>query len=258
MNFEDPIIARLKKTMSIIPRLNFVLIGSILLIVCGIFTTGFYFQQNNLKNSNIRGLVKNYAELVNEYNSCLLTANVLNDYYEELFYNYEQLKVSYETILDSGTTVDDNETALFLEKLQEEYSRLQNRTLILQEEIDSLRYELDALSLEMNEILNLEKYVVLDENRTIEIQPDGNATLVYDITYAGYMTINVTSSSEIVIWVGSSLTDGIYYARFPSSFPDTLTESSIIVPICSTTYLYVINPSDQDIVYVELSISYVY
>ena len=134
--------------------------------------------------------------------------------------------------------------------LRSEYSDLESRYSTLQQDYTALRGELD-------DVMNLGKSIVLEDNRTLELSAGGNTTLSYDTFYAGYIEVNFTSSTDVYIWVGSSVTEDEYYARFPS-YPDTASSGAFRIPVCATVYIYIMNTSEELDALVNLTIKYVY
>lgn len=141
--------------------------------------------------------------------------------------------------------------------LRSEYTDLQNRHSTLEMEKNALQSEKMSLQNEYGEILSLEKRVVLEDDKTVELKAEGNVTFTYDILFAGYIELNFTASMDIFFWVGSSMTQDTFYARYPP-FPDTATNGTVIIPVCSTVYLYINNPSELMNATVTFTITYVY
>jgi hypothetical protein len=145
-------------------------------------------------------------------------------------------------------------------ELQDMYSVLRGEYSNLEDSYSALMQERVALQNEMHtleEIVNLNESLLLEEDKTLELLPDGNITLSYDTTYAGYLLVNFTASSDIYIWVGSSVTENEYYARYPP-FPNTAVHGSFALPVCATVYINISNPSEEIEAAVTLSIKYIY
>jgi len=84
-----------------------------------------------------------------------------------------------------------------------------------------------------------------------------NVTIYYDNDYAGYLEVNFTSTTDVYLWIGSSVGDGDYYSRFPP-FPETSKEGAFKVPVCSATYFFIVNTDEEADASITLSIKYVY
>jgi hypothetical protein len=218
-------------------RNNVILVSLICVCIVAIVSSLFFYTQTTRKNIVIDELESRYLDLVN-------TSNVLRSYYDELHDNYKELELNFEDLMG------------FYDELQIDLEEVQNDYITLENRYASLLTEKEALQVELEEISNLRNQIVIEENRTLEISPRGNATLTYDITYAGFIQINISSSTDIIVWIGSSMVDGQYYARLPPSFPETITEGSFNIPTCCTTYIHVINPSEQTMAQVVLTITY--
>ena len=227
-------------------RNNVILISLICVCIVAIVSSLFFYTQTTQKNLVIKDLESRYVDLIN-------TSTILRSYYDELHDNYKELELNFEDLVGFY-----DELQIDLEEVQNDYLTLENRYASLLTEKEVLQVELDASARELDDLLNLRNQIVLEENKTLEISPKGNVTLTYDTTYAGFIQINISSSTDIIVWIGSSMVDGQYYARLPPSFPETITEGSFIIPTCYTTYIHVINPSEQTMAQVVLTITYTY
>ncbi|EMR74223.1 hypothetical protein MCGE09_00096 [Thaumarchaeota archaeon SCGC AB-539-E09] len=165
-----------------------------------------------------------FSELYDNYLVLINTTTSVKDYYEELQGMYNALKKEYEN-------------------LNEIYVAVSNEKLNVEKEL--------------YEIINFKKSIIFEDNKTIYLSAVDNITLTYDSPYAGYISVNYTSSGEIVFWFGSPVTDEKYYARYPA-FPNTTKQGSIKIPVCSITYVYIINPNNELDVTINLDIKYFY
>ncbi len=181
------------------------------------------------------GLNESYVNLASNYLSILNTTTTLEGYYSDLQEMYSSIRSEY-SILEGSFSV-----------LTRNHAELQSDYYSLLEERDSLERELD-------ERLNFSRDEVLEE-AIVDILPGGNITRVYDIQYAGYLVINFSSSADIIFWVGSSVTEGIYYARYPD-YPNTASKGSFTIPVLETVYLYIGNPNDELGTTVSFSVHY--
>ncbi len=181
------------------------------------------------------GLNESYVNLASNYLSILNTTTTLEGYYSDLQEMYSSIRSEYSILEDSYSVLTQN------------HAELQSDYYSLLEERDSLERELD-------ERLNFSRDEVLEE-AIVDILPEGNITRVYDIQYAGYLVINFSSSADIIFWVGSSVTEGIYYARYPD-YPNTASKGSFTIPVLETVYLYIGNPNDELGTTVSFSVHY--
>lgn len=172
--------------------------------------------------------------------------------FEDFQVKYMDLYDSYLSLLNTTSSIEDHYYELqdMYFTIRSEYSNLGDRYSIL------LRAEA-ALRSEFEDIMNFGKSIVLEENRTLGLSAGGNVTLSYDTIYAGYVEVNFTSSTDVVIWVGSSVTDDEYYARFPP-YPNTAVNGTFKIPVCATVYIYIINSNEETGAIVNLTMKYVY
>ncbi len=170
----------------------------------------------------------------------------------DLEYRFTELSDNYLVLANTTTIVKG-----YYEELREMYSTLGNEYENLNDRYVIVSNEKSNIEKELNEIFNFQKIIIFEDNKTIDLPAMDNITLTYDAIYAGYITVNYTSSGEIVFWFGSSVTDDKYYARYPA-FPNTTKQGSIKIPVCSTTYVYIINPNYELEVNINLDIKYFY
>lgn len=170
----------------------------------------------------------------------------------DLEYRFSELSDNYLVLANTTTIVKG-----YYEELREMYSTLGNEYENLNDRYVIVSNEKSNIEKELNEIFNFQKIIIFEDNKTIDLSAMDNITLTYDAIYAGYITVNYTSSGEIVFWFGSSVTDDKYYARYPA-FPNTTKQGSIKIPVCSTTYVYIINPNYELEVTINLDIKYFY
>lgn len=170
----------------------------------------------------------------------------------DLEYRFSELSDNYLVLANTTTIVKG-----YYEELREMYSTLGNEYENLNDRYVIVSNEKSNIEKELNEIFNFQKIIIFEDNKTIDLSAMDNITLTYDAIYAGYITVNYTSSGEIVFWFGSSVTEDKYYARYPA-FPNTTKQGSIKIPVCSTTYVYIINPNYELEVTINLDIKYFY
>lgn len=180
----------------------------------------------------------------------LLTQNqsFIEDFQEE----YQELHDNYLTLLNTTLSVED-----YYMELQDRYSTLRSEYSDLESRYSNLQQDNIALRGEFDDVMNLGKSMVLEDNRTLDLSAGGNTTLSYDTVFAGYIEVNFTSSTEIYIWVGSSVTEDEYYARYPA-YPDTAVDGTFRIPMCAKVYVYITNSNEEMGSTVNLSIKYVY
>jgi hypothetical protein len=208
-------------------RTDYVKITFIVLFVMSAGLSGYFYYIINQDRLIIEDYSTRYLDLHSRHLELVNVSTSLETYYGELQDMYSVLRSEYSNLEDSYTA------------LMQEHVALQNETHTLEE------------------IVNLNESLLLEEDRTLELPPDGNTTLSYETPYAGYLLVNFTASSDIYIWVGSSVTENEYYARYPP-FPNTAVHGTFTVPACATVYINISNPSEEIEAEVTLSIEYVY
>lgn len=170
----------------------------------------------------------------------------------DLQIRYSELNDNYLLLMNTTASIN-----AYYEEIQERYNNLTLEYQHLEDRFDAIYREKKHVDQELNEIILLQKTTIFEDNKTIELPAKSNVTLTYDALYAGYLVVNYTSSGEIVFWLGSSITENRYYARYPS-FPDTTKQGSIKIPVCSTVYVFILNPNDEIDIMVNLDIQYFY
>ena len=196
-------------------------------------------------NSIIEDIQHNYLQLNNSYFdlegnylSLLNTSASLEDYYSELQGMYSTLRNEYDNL-------EDMYSVLVLEKaeLQDDYSELEGIKDSIQDELDDL--------------LSFSKTIYLERDASYELPAGGNRTLAYNITYAGYIEVVFNSSTDIYFWVGSSVSENGYYARYPS-YSNTAYNGTFTIPVCANVYLFIVNTNIDVGTSVTLTIEYIY
>jgi hypothetical protein len=199
----------------------------IILFVMSAGLSGYLYYVINQDRLIIKDFSRRYLDLHNSYWALSNVSTSLETYYEELQDMYSVLRSEY-------SYLEDSYTALMQEKVA-----LQNELHILKD------------------IIDLNASILLEYDKTLELSPEGNITLTYDTIYAGYLFVNFTASSDIYIWVGSSVTENEYYARYPP-FPKTAFNGTFTVPACTIVYVNINNPNEEMEAIVTISISYIY
>ncbi len=162
--------------------------------------------------------------------------------------------------------------------IKDEYESLYNKTLIQEIYYDNLssmyseiRIEYDQLSSsykdilqkyynltdEYGSVLKYEKEVTLAVNESTVLPIKSNSTYIYELPFSGYIIMNFTADDDVYIWIGSSMVDGIYFARYPR-FPETAENASFIVPVARDVYVFIGNPNEFNEARVNFSIKFVY
>jgi len=245
----------LSKNIKYIPILVLVLFGSI--------SVYFYLENNNeinilrLDNEN---LVNSYSDLNSSYYDLQNNATILEDYYgyikslyNELYVNYTDLSGMYSDLYDDLVVINSQYSVS-----SENYVVLQSNYLLLLEDYNNISYGYDGATKLLSDIQNLALHSMLNNQENIEIGPRNNKTFTYNISYAGFLEINFTSSTELLVWVGSSAVEPNYYARYPI-YPQISDHGSFQIPVAGdNAYIYLENPDPVSIADIVLSVKYVY
>ena len=202
----------------------------ILLVIFSVFTacvTGFFLYGMTQDQRVIKDIQVGYLDLYDRYLTLEKNFSITNRYYNEITEMYSDLR--------------------------DEYSEYAEGYVIISREKNTLQNEVAVLE----EIINFERYIIFESDKIVELPPQGNATLLYETNYAGFIEVNFTASTDIFLWIGSSISEEVYFARFPI-FPNTAVNGSFKIPVCSTVYINISNPNEENEVDVRLSVKYTY
>ena len=218
-------------------------------------STGFLYYRMTQLNTSLTNLQQLHIALQQDY----LT---LYNSYTTLEQNYNESRDMYITLRDEFTSLENDYTQTLQDKIAAEHQiqTLQANITQLQANLTQLQTQHTTLRVqntELQQILNLEKRMYLENNKTLEIQGEDSTLLTYEMSYAGYIQVNFTASTDIYFWVGTNITDNQYYARHPA-FPNTVTEGTFTTPVVNTIYLLVTNPNYEITTTVNLTIRYYY
>jgi hypothetical protein len=138
-----------------------------------------------------------------------------------------------------------------------EYSVLQSLHSDSIKDNAELRAQKDAIQKELDDTLSFSKSTILANNSSYSVPPGGNMTISYDIIYAGYIEINFTSTTDIFLWIGSPVSEVVYYSRFPV-FPHTAFNGTFIVPVSNAVFLFIENTDLALSGEIQITIKYTY
>lgn len=230
--------------LTMFSRIDYVKFFLAVLTLALLYSSTFFYFQLMQKNNLISRTEESYQALLSSYytleENYLTLLNTTEDF--EKYYN--ELQEMYTTVRNEYSNLEDMYSLLAQEK-----SQLQNQYSALHANFVSVQKELD-------DILSFSKDSYLERNASYEIHAGKNRTLLYNISYAGFIDVNFTSSTEIYFWVGSSVANG-YYARYPS-FPYTSYNGTFTIPVSHDVYLFVVNSNENENTNITLSIKYTY
>jgi len=197
------------------------------------------YEQNYLNFQNqYFYLEENYLELLN-------TTSILDQYYSDTQVIYDTLRVDYDTLREEYSDLQKIQANIISEK-----AKFQQEYFLALAETNEIQTELD-------ELISFSKNDTLVANASYELGSGGNLTLIYDLQYAGYIEITFNATTDIYIWIGSSITEGTYYSRYPT-FPGTSYNGHFIMPTSKTLYVFLANTDIESTSEIVISIEYVY
>lgn len=214
------------------------------LIILVIVLTGFsgillnhliVLNKTGVSSDKYLKLQKDYLILYDGFDNLTSYYNISLEMYSELKSEYYFIESHYQSLQAENIN---------LKQENEEYKNLcdnfKENITIIQKEVTELMDENMILQNILNKYNTLGDEIMLENNSKIEINANEDVTLSYSNTLSGYLTINFTSSREIYLWVGSSIDENNYYARYPS-FPETCYNGHYKIPVCQNIYIYIKN-----------------
>ncbi len=168
-------------------------------------------------------------------------------------------KLNHVNITEDNYNILENKTQTletYYQQLNDQYSSLMTDYTDMKGRYEALILSNTLLQREYDDIINHDKQVILEEKQSIRLQTGENTTIIYEIPASGYAEIEINSTKETFVWVGSSRVDEIYYARFPS-FPQTASVFSFKVPVSPSMFFFIEN-ADTDEAEISYSINLVY
>lgn len=234
-------------------RQEFLKLVFVVVAIVSLMANIIFFNSISGRNSSIDELQSDISEIKRNYQITMNVSSVIRGYYYEALENIDLLSKSYDELQEYYTEVLD-----YSQWLEDECLVLQEINDSLLAEIESVRQEKEIIQNELLEISQFEKIEVLEENSDFIISANGNITLIYNLTYSGFITVSFTASSELFLWVGSSISNDVYYTRYPISFPQIAKEGEFVLPACQTLYIFLSNPSELSDVELTLSLMYTY
>jgi len=193
-----------------------IVIGLIIgLVIAGIPAAYFYMNYSSL-NSKYTTLESNYASLQSQYSSLQSQYSSLQSQYSSLQSNYSSLNSQYSSLQSKYSS------------LNSQYSSLQSQYSSLQSQYSSLNSQYSSLQ----SIASLSQTETLVNSQTIS-QPAGAYTsYTFNINYAGYITVDVLSSTvyNITVVIKGTSSNGISYSSGPITIGSSGTVSYPVLP----------------------------
>jgi hypothetical protein len=171
---------------------------------------------------------------------------------DNLQQRYDTLYEYYTNLLNSTQKLE-----MYYDNLTMQYSEVREEYTLLNSLYSDLIQTNSELNKEYNDILSYKKNITLASKQTITILPKQNHTLIYDIPFSGYMTLNYTANSETYVWVGSTTIEPTFYTRNPQ-FPHTSNENNFTVPVKPDIIVYFANPDEFLSMEITFWISFTY
>jgi len=161
-------------------------IGLIIGLVIAGIPAGYFYMNNSSLNSKYTTLESNYSSLQSKYSSLQSQYSSLQSQSSSLQSQYSSLNSQYSSLQSQYSSLQSKYSSL-----QSQYSSLQSNSSFLNSQYSSL---LSIASLSQTE--------TLENSQTIS-QPAGYYTYYTfnNINYAGYITVDVSSSTTSNTWV---------------------------------------------------------
>ena len=239
-------------------------------ILSGIFSKGIPSIEGNLQSIFLISLVIILSGTSYVYFTRYQTSTQSFLVYEQNYLNFQNqyfyLEENYLELLNTTSTLEQyySDTRVMYDTLRDEYSDLQkiqaniiSENAKFQQEYSLALAEKNEIQTELDEIISFSKNETLVANASYELGSGGNLTLIYDLQYAGYIEITFNATTDIYMWIGSSITEGTYYSRYPT-FPGTSYNGHFIVPTSKTLYVFLANTDIESTSEIVISIEYVY
>jgi hypothetical protein len=172
---------------------------------------------------------------------------------------YAFLEKSSRARLEDGyLELHDHSTALntYYEELQVRYNESMEDYEELNRNYTKVLKEYQDLRKEYFDVINHKKIVILEEDLEINLGGKESVSLEYSIPASGYIELEYESTEEIYLWIGSTIQEDGYYARYPA-FPDTASSAKVRIPVSPDLIVFIGNPHTGDSL-VNLNITLIY
>ena len=166
-------------------------IGLIIGLVIAGIPAGYFYMNNSSLNSKYTTLESDYSSLQSKYSSLQSQYSSLNSQYSSLQSQYSSLQSQYSS-------------------LNSQYSSLQSQYSSLQSQYSSLNSQYSYLQ----SIVSLSQTETLVNSQTISQGPNNGTVFTFNIQYAGYITVDVLSSTTYNTWaeINEHSSNGMSYA----------------------------------------------
>jgi hypothetical protein len=182
----------------------------------------------------------------------VLVLSLLNGYFYFQLSAYNDLKSEYDSLYNR-TVIQE----IYYDNLSSMYSEIRLEYDQLSSNYKDLLQKYYNLSREYEDILKYEKEETLVVNESIVLPIKSNSTYTYELPFSGYIVMNYSADDDVYVWIGSSMVDGVYFARYPQ-FPETAESASFIVPVAPDLHVFIGNPNEFNEARVSFSIKFVY
>jgi hypothetical protein len=200
------------------------------------------------------GIIKN-KDQNNYFILLIVIIAILSGFNVYFAYHYRRLvpfREGYYTLENRKDILDG-----YYDELQNMYLELRSEYMDLSNAYHEILENIASIETELKQITNYEKTIIFSDNETIKIDPGSNITLTFDLPLSGFVICNLTSNTDIYLWIGSSIHSEIYYSRQPT-FPQTATELNFTVPVSHKMYIFIANVDENQEADVIYTIKYVY
>jgi len=203
--------------------------------------------------SQYSSLQSSYASLQSQYSSLQSSYNSLHSQYSSFQSSYNSLQSQYQALQSSYASLQNQYSSLQssynslqsqYQALQSSYASLQNQYSSLQSSYNSLQSQYQALQssyASLQSIANLQQTTTWVNAQTVSEGPSSDYPWSFSTSYAGYVTVTVSSSTTSNTWIeiyGIS-SNGITYNSYEISVGYSGTVYYPVLP--GTVYVYVGN-----------------
>lgn len=172
--------------------------------------------------------------------------------YSALYSNYTRSEADLQALQSSYNALNSNYTSLASQyaSLQAQFQALDANFTQLQDDYYSVIYENNIL----NSIVALQDESALEQDFTFTVYPDSDYPLVYMLNYAGYLTVQFSSTSDVYFTFNVDSFD------YEITYPKTPAQSGqFSVPaLPGANWVYVVNPNPEIPAVVTLTLTHVY
>jgi cell division protein FtsB len=247
---------------------SFIIVLTLIVIALGVS----YYNSNqnviaqtstiNLLNAKVNSTTLENTKLQNEVTTLTTDKNTLQTQLSTLTNETASLKSQLVQISANVTTltekVKDLSTQLGAKNV--ELGNLTTANIDLRSQVASLNTQISTLQSQLSNqtsIVNMEKYVVLENNKQLTIPVNTSSYLTYKTSFAGYIGVIFTTTSGVSFDMGSTQATDTWFGTYPRT--GTAVTGTFKVPAMpGTTFIKITNPSMTNEAIMYIYLTYVY